>query len=1761
MKYIICIIFSVFFNTIYAQSFWAYTAGSIKEDEALDLCKDNSGNVISVGYFSGLTQFALGVSLNSTSTGIPDAYITKSNSSGNLIWAKKAGGAGVDKAYSVKTDAVGNIYIVGIFYGTATFGSFTLTSVGGSQDGFIAKIDPSGNFIWAKSISGSLTETPNAIAVDNAGNIIVTGQFKGTTDFGGTFLTSIVNPITSLSSMDIFIAKYSAATGSLVWVKQGAAKYDDKGVDLVTDNLNNIYVCGQFSDTIHFSSTYNNGIMNAIFVMKLNSSGTEVWFKKAAGAYANANSIAIDNANNLYLTGDFQSSLVYFSSVISFINGTYNYKAFLMKLDNSGNFIWGKSESSKNFVSSKKVAIDANQDPYIFGEFNCTMTQYSDAFGTGIFNSMGFTDLFITKYNTTGIRQWFKHYGSQGYENANGLVIVAIDIPVMAGGYNKKLCIPSTLGSINLVNTTGGTNLNYNQPNNYCGAPGNYNQYYLLFSKGFSDIFVFKGIDLTRNPLDFFTRTGTGCDLSNKKVCITNDLYTLIPNCPDTITYCKDGMIYCNTNTTYNYTGAAIGPSVSVSWNGSTSLSNFYLNVSSSGYNTVSINSADGCYNSTDSVYVKIFPLPAAPVISDNFGFNVLQPPTTNQIKVCGPTTVTLTAGNVAATTYSWLAGPPYVSKHDTVAVVNTSATYFFEATTSHGCKKYNSVQVVIESPVPAFAPKQIDDTIKVCSGQITKLKICDSISNPLLNYPYSCIPGYTGGGYIISKSPGFALVPVSAWACDLSFNVTTTVSGTYTYAVAYIITNKCTPDTIYFNGKVYLDVKSMPTGTISLSGNPLFCEGDSTLIICNVGGFSNTSTTYTITSPRNDSIYIDVPGYYYFGAVVMDTISRCTKILNTSINVYNPPKPIIIPYPLNPVLCPSDSVKLTVGLAGAPLYQWYGPSGLIPKNSQSIYVNSPGIYYCTITDINGCIYSTNGIEVKAFNTPFIFSYPSNIMCNNEPIHLQVFSQDTSAIFWHAPLFGTGANRVVTTPGVYSCHVTMCGITSTLSITIIGSSPNPTLTSIGTKSLCPYDSLILSGPTGMISYIWQPGYIMSPTLVVKSAGCYSLEIIDGYGCSNTSTAVCVSYDSTLTPPVLLFNDTICPGEIATISAASTSTNSIEWFSYPSGTTSYSVGTIYNTNPLMGETTFLATSVSPSGCNSLGIPVTVHIHTITVSPVLIGDTIRCINDSLIIVGPSLAGATYTWSGPGIGTYTTNTLSIAHTSTVNQGTYTLQIEGIGCTYNPATIDVIIPNPIAPNISLSDSICQFSHFINPISPLVSGCTYSWLGPGGYSSVNDSLIIVSASLSQAGTYTTTSSILGCTSAPSFFNLTVIPKPDKPIILSDSVFCTGDSIHLSSISSFSLNWNGPLGFSSHSNDINIIASDTLQSGMYSLVASNLFCLSDTAFKAIIVKKTPTAPSISGNDSICQFSNYINSIHPIEPNYIYNWVGPSSFSSANDSLIIHSATLSQSGTYTITSNLFGCISTPSTIKLTVIPTPSKPLIVGDSIYCQGDSINLMAISSYSNSLNWFGPLGLNTTGVGINTVAYDTTMAGTYGLFTHNLFCYSDTALKNIVVIPKIKMQVTSDTLACEELPITLISNSSYANYLWSTGSTNASISVNQSGVYWVSSQHSVCKTSDTIKVSFVPCSLFDVNVFTPNGDGSNDIFMFRSSAIKEIHCEIYNRWGQKMGEFDGPNNGWDGKNMNNSTNCADGTYYYIASIKTLDGVLKTWKGFLSLIR
>ncbi|MFA5498360.1 MAG: SBBP repeat-containing protein [Candidatus Cloacimonadia bacterium] len=165
---------------------WAEKAGGRLIDEARSIAIDSAGNSYVTGYFYDTATFG---STTLTNSDYENAFIAKMDANGNWLWAKSTGGLSNDQGYGIAIDSTGNSYVIGCFEGRVTFDNIRLTS-NGERDIFIAKLDQNGNWLWAKGAGGSSYDNGHSIAVDSAGNGYLTGGFFGTATFGSITLTS-----------------------------------------------------------------------------------------------------------------------------------------------------------------------------------------------------------------------------------------------------------------------------------------------------------------------------------------------------------------------------------------------------------------------------------------------------------------------------------------------------------------------------------------------------------------------------------------------------------------------------------------------------------------------------------------------------------------------------------------------------------------------------------------------------------------------------------------------------------------------------------------------------------------------------------------------------------------------------------------------------------------------------------------------------------------------------------------------------------------------------------------------------------------------------------------------------------------------------------------------------------------------------------------------------------------------------------------------------------------------------------------------------------------------------------------------------------------------------------------------------------------------------------------------------------------------------------------------------------------------------------
>ncbi len=227
---------------------------------AADITVDRAGHLLLAGVFAG--TISLGAT-NLTSRGGYDAFIAKSDVSGNVLWVQQVGGMDTEWASSIAVDAAGNIFVSGFFQGMAAFGSVTLTSRG-STDLFVAKYETGGAPSWVRQINGGFYFPNNRVSADAIGNVYLTATFSDTVALDDVTMTS-------RGGTDVLIASYDSA-GNLRWLQQAGGVSYDASCAIGVDGNGGTYVDGIFTPPATFGSKIaTNGLGSSMFLAKLPS--------------------------------------------------------------------------------------------------------------------------------------------------------------------------------------------------------------------------------------------------------------------------------------------------------------------------------------------------------------------------------------------------------------------------------------------------------------------------------------------------------------------------------------------------------------------------------------------------------------------------------------------------------------------------------------------------------------------------------------------------------------------------------------------------------------------------------------------------------------------------------------------------------------------------------------------------------------------------------------------------------------------------------------------------------------------------------------------------------------------------------------------------------------------------------------------------------------------------------------------------------------------------------------------------------------------------------------------------------------------------------------------------------------------------------------------------------------------------------------------------------------------------------------------------
>lgn len=523
---------------------------------------------------------------------------------------------------------------------------------------------------------------------------------------------------------------------------------------------------------------------------------------------------------------------------------------------------------------------------------------------------------------------------------------------------------------------------------------------------------------------------------------------------------------------------------------------------------------------------------------------------------------------------------------------------------------------------------------------------------------------------------------------------------------------------------------------------------------------------------------------------------------------------------------------------------------------------------------------------------------------------------------------------------------------------------------------------------------------------------------------------------------------------------------------------------------------------------------------------------------------------TWSGPGVTGSTFNPSQVSGPVSI---TYTVEPTN-NC--NPGTASVTQSFTVSPSVDASftnpEIVCGTTGTL-ALNSLITGTTGgSWSGPG----VSNGIINVSGFNGDVTvTYTVGSGACTDSESQTFQVISLSP----PVVSGQTVFCNGQTptpLSAQPDPGANINWFGDNALTQLLSTGNSFSPPANQNATYWVNQTAEGCSSDSVPVTVefSVVATPTA------DTLIEYCDG-EAIPILQAN------GSNITWYSNESLDTEIATGNSftpgvpEGSFFITSTEGSCESEAVEIRLKRNDLVSAEIIpVDGTSLCEGGPLSLQSANATINSWS----TGAQSESIQVN-------QAGVY-ILTREGVCNTAIDSVEITGLPVVADFSLSQDSGYTVLPIDVVSNSLNAETcVWTLNdsiltdfSAPGTLIFSDSGTYvlqLVCTNSSGCTdtTSKVIKVLSDQLVLVVPNVFSPNGDGLNDLFQVKHNAVKTFYARIFNRWGKLLFEWDDVTNGWNGATGDNDM--TDGTYYYMITGTDIKDVAFEKKGIVTLIR
>jgi gliding motility-associated-like protein len=745
----------------------------------------------------------------------------------------------------------------------------------------------------------------------------------------------------------------------------------------------------------------------------------------------------------------------------------------------------------------------------------------------------------------------------------------------------------------------------------------------------------------------------------------------------------------------------------------------------------------------------------------------------------------------------------------------------------------------------------------------------------------------------------------------------------------------------------------------------------------------------------------------------------------------------------------------------------------------------------------------------------------------------------------------------------------------------------PVITAATSPSFCMGDSVTLTCSNAP-NYKWSPGGKTSASITVYNSGVYMVTVqhpVSGCNTTSASTTVTMNNLPTLDISALISHPSSCnaaDGALTGITTSGASPFSYSWNSIPVQ--------IHADLINVGPGVYTITVTDKNGCktNASG---TVANKDGPPAPVLkAGAPVICAGTNTILY---VEGAdptyTYSWTDPSSTVISSNdTVFINNAQLTDGGIYKVTATKFGCTGAATDLLLIVKDtPDAATVkSTSAVICEGLPTTLYISPSDPALTYTWITPSQTILSTDSIILVNSKLTDGGTYTIIATKSNCPSAAAHSTLIVNPAPVvPPPIASNTAICEGKSTIIdvqSPVTGVTYNVYDALTGGTLLGHTPFTIKLVKTTTFYIEAQTTKGCVQTTGRTpiTITVNPTPAGPKITVQGS----NNNTNFICDGSSAILTSSIPTGIIWSTQETTA--SITVKTAGTYWVYfTDSKGCASLKDSvnIKINTPPKVDASSYLIDTVACNATIGGMHGIVINSGTApytyKWY-EAGDPTKTVGTDLILKGVA-SGKYTLIVTDKNGCSD-QLSNIFIPTKggIVAHLSSNpTTGFLPLDVVLTTNTSGTgkpiDYVWYLDGHLMGTTDSKTNTFPIKGlsfgEHTFqvnvrdtngCKSVDYLTI-FVNSGIHfnDVNIFTPNNDGKNDILIFPLEGIKSIHGKIYDRWGLKLFEWSDGDTGWDGK-AESGGDVPEGTYYYIINYTDIyDGPPHTASGFVQLMR